>query len=114
MRNTTNMNPIEAALNSLKSLKPREKPNYTAVATEYSYHRSTVVGWLRLLCGCLQRMIVDAENGDAWNWRYPASSALGGCIYLAGLSPPFFFQTCAEVSRYVYKGNAFWFSINID
>ncbi len=35
-------------------------------------------------------IIADAENCNGWNERYPASLALGGHIYWAELSPPFF------------------------
>ena len=36
------MDPIEAALESLESLKPGESPNYTAVAKKYGVQRSTL------------------------------------------------------------------------
>jgi len=36
------MDPIEAALESLKSLKLGEKPNYTAIAKKYGVGRSTL------------------------------------------------------------------------
>ncbi|KAF2004508.1 hypothetical protein P154DRAFT_531473 [Amniculicola lignicola CBS 123094] len=37
---TTNIHPMEAALESLKSLKPRESLNYTKIAKEYSIDQS--------------------------------------------------------------------------
>jgi hypothetical protein len=46
--------------------------------------------WMVACCGWL----IDAENCDGWDGRYPCASAEQGCsmYYLAGPSPPFFFS----------------------
>ena len=68
------MDPIEAALGSLKSLKPREKPNYAAVATEYGCDRSTLSKRHRGVQGTRQaqyesqRVLNDAQSAELVRW----------------------------------------------
>ena len=74
MRNITNIDLIEAALNSLKSLKPREKPNYTAVATKYGCNRSILskchrgVQNTRQAQYKSQRILNDTQSAELVRW----------------------------------------------
>ena len=40
---STNMDPLEAALALLESLRPREKPNYAITARKFGINRSTLL-----------------------------------------------------------------------
>ena len=40
--NSTNMTPIEAALEEIKSLKPGDDFSYSVIARKYSVHRTTL------------------------------------------------------------------------